>query len=193
MYDFPCVLFAGGKSSRMGEDKVLLPFGEHTTLTAFLYEKLSNIFSKVYISTKDPSKFCFDADFIIDRSEVYAPTAGFVSVFRQLKEERFFVLGVDMPFVDAWVIEKLIQADHPSYDATVAYTQNGIESLCGIYHASLQERFEAMLRGGNHKLRKLLEEVRTKRVEFEDATKFFNLNKPQEYQKAKQLYDIIKS
>ncbi|HIP14156.1 MAG TPA: molybdenum cofactor guanylyltransferase, partial [Sulfurimonas autotrophica] len=26
MFDIPCVIFAGGKSSRMGENKTLLPF-----------------------------------------------------------------------------------------------------------------------------------------------------------------------
>jgi molybdopterin-guanine dinucleotide biosynthesis protein A len=44
-----CVIFAGGKSSRMGEDKSLLPFGTFSSLAEYQYNRLSNIFDIVYI------------------------------------------------------------------------------------------------------------------------------------------------
>jgi len=188
---FPCVLFAGGKSSRMGEDKSLLPFGSYNTLAEFQYKKLQQIFNKVYISTKDPSKFLFQAEFIVDKYTVYAPTAGFCSVFESLNEEKFFVLGVDMPFVDKGIIYKLIEQDKDINDATLAFTSNGIESLCGIYHRSLFTEFQKMLREDNHKLRYLLKTVQSDLVSFEENEKFLNLNEPQQYQKAKQIYAII--
>ena len=189
--DLPCVLFAGGKSSRMGEDKSLLPFGGYSTLGEFQYRRLQKIFSEVYISTKNPDKFPFQADFIIDESEVFAPTAGFVSIYRQLDAERFFVLGVDMPFVDEKIISALCEADSDKVDATLAQVDAEAESLCGIYHRSLQPHFEKMLQENRHKLRRLLEETNTKRVTFTDKRAFLNLNRPFEYQKAKELYAII--
>ena len=48
MIDIPCVIFAGGKSSRMGEDKALLAFGEFPTLTQFQLNKLQKIFKNVH-------------------------------------------------------------------------------------------------------------------------------------------------
>jgi len=57
--DIPCVIFAGGKSSRMGEDKSLLPFSSFKTLTEFQLSRLSKIFKNVYISTKEKNKFEF--------------------------------------------------------------------------------------------------------------------------------------
>ena len=187
----PCVLFAGGKSSRMGEDKALLPFGGYTTLGEFQYRRLKKIFSQVYISTKNPDKFPFEADFIVDESDVFAPTAGFVSICRQLNTKRFFVLGVDMPFVDEKIIFALIEADSNEVDATLAEVDGEAESLCGIYDRSLQPHFEKMLQENRHKLRRLLAEINTKRVTFTQKTAFLNLNRPFEYQKAKELYDII--
>ena len=192
MNKIPCILFAGGKSSRMGEDKALLPFGGYDTLGEYQYRRLQKIFPKVYISTKNPDKFSFQADFIVDKNDIFAPTAGFVAAFEALDCERFFVLGVDMPFVDEEVITPLLQADNARCDATLALSRNGVESLCGIYHRSMQPHFEAMLQKGQHKLRKLLGEVDTVLVPFEKEEAFFNLNKPSEYQKAKELYDIIK-
>ncbi|SFV58519.1 Molybdopterin-guanine dinucleotide biosynthesis protein MobA [hydrothermal vent metagenome] len=175
----------------MGEDKALLPFGGYDTLSEYQYTRLQKIFSKVYISTKDPNKFPFKADFIVDKSDVFAPTAGFVSIYGALDVERFFVLGVDMPFVDEGIIATLIEADKAESDATLALSHNGVEALCGIYHRSLQSSFKAMLIKGEHKLRKLLDEVDATLVSFSQKELFFNLNKPHEYQKAKEVYAII--
>ncbi|MDQ1268445.1 MAG: molybdenum cofactor guanylyltransferase, partial [Campylobacterota bacterium] len=66
MFDIPCVIFAGGKSSRMGKDKSLLPFGTFDTLTEFQLNRLGKIFKNVYISCKEKSKFNFEAEFIED-------------------------------------------------------------------------------------------------------------------------------
>ena len=189
--DIPCVLFAGGKSSRMGSDKALLPFGGFETLAEFQYRRLEKIFTQVFISTKQPSKFPFQADFIIDASEVFAPTAGFCAIFDRLKNERVFVLGVDMPFVDETVIKKIMGADRMDFDATIADINGRSEALCGVYHRSLHPHFQKMLQEDKHKLAFLLDEVKTKKVPFEKKELFFNLNRPQEYQKAKELYDII--
>ena len=51
--DIPLIIFAGGKSSRMGEDKALLPFGGYPTLTQFQYIKLRKNFQNIYISAKN--------------------------------------------------------------------------------------------------------------------------------------------
>ena len=91
MLDIPCVIFAGGKSSRMGEDKALLPFASYTTLTEFQLSRLSKIFKTIYISCRNKNKFDFDANFIEDvqKGDIFAPTLGFVSIFEKIKENSF--------------------------------------------------------------------------------------------------------
>lgn len=185
MLPLSCVLFAGGKSSRMGQDKSLLPFGEFSTLAQFQYERLKPLFQSVHISTKNADKFDFYASFILDPKEVdYAPTAGFVSTFQTIKDDRVMVLSVDTPFVDENIFKSLIEADEEGLDAVIAKTQEGSHPLCGIYHRSLLEEFERMLRDGDHRLGKLLASRQTKYVEFEDEEAFANLNHPHEYQQA---------
>jgi molybdopterin-guanine dinucleotide biosynthesis protein A len=183
MFDIPCIIFAGGKSSRMGEDKSLLPFGSFSTLTEFQLQKCKKLFKKVYISTKDPQKFNFEASFIVDRYDIFAPTSGFLSIYETIKTDSFFVLGVDMPFVDDNVISKIISKDEPKKDATLAKTSNGIESLCGIYHRSLEQKFYEMLQNDNHKLRYMLKNSNINTIEFDDSY-FLNLNTPNDYKKA---------
>lgn len=188
MLDIPCVIFAGGKSSRMGEDKSLLPFSSYKTLTEFQYARLSKIFKTVYISCKDKNKFDFDASFIedIQNADIFAPTAGFVAVFKALQEDAFFALSVDAPFVDEAIIQKLIKSDaaHINADASIAISTNGMEPMCGIYHRSLEAAFTTMLNQDNHKLGFLLKSSNTNFVKFDETKPFMNLNHPHEYQEA---------
>ena len=186
MLNIPCVIFAGGKSSRMGEDKSLLPFGGFNTLTEFQLQRVKKIFKTVYISCKDKSKFDFNSSFIEDvkADSVYAPTAGFVAIFQELKTDRFFALSVDSPFVGEEEIQKLINSDLDDSDATIAKTEFGIHPMCGIYHRSLESKFKDMLKNDNHKLGFLLKSSKTEFVNFEEEEPFFNINHPDEYKEA---------
>ena len=186
MFDIPCVIFAGGKSSRMGEDKALLPFGEFKTLTEFQLSRLSKIFSNVYVSCKDKSKFDFQANFLEDdkTSNVFAPTAGFITAFKELDTDRFFAISVDSPFINADIVNRLLNADIHSNDATVARTPAGIQPLCGIYHRSLQNKIQNMHNANSHKLGLLLTNSQTSYVSFENEKQFLNLNHQHEYELA---------
>lgn len=185
MFPLPCVLFAGGKSSRMGQDKSLLPFGGSPTLTEFQYRRLALLFSHVAISTKDAQKFSFEADFILDPKDAeFAPTAGFISSFYHLRSDRIMVLSVDTPFVDESVFNTLLEHDDFTYDAIIAKTSEGSHPMCGIYHRSLLQEFERMLSQGDHRLGKLLSHSKTLFVNFDDEGVFMNLNHPQEYHEA---------
>ena len=186
MVDIPCVIFAGGKSSRMGEDKALLPFGGYNTLAEFQFNHLKKIFNTVYISCKDKTKFDFEADFIEDlkTDDVFAPTLGFVTVFKTLACERFFAISVDTPFVDEKTIQKIVDSDTPHAEATIAKLDGKIQPMCGIYHHQLHKKFINMLDTNNHKLGYLLKNSKTTFVEFEDKKPFINLNHPHEYKEA---------
>lgn len=170
----------------MGEDKALLPFGKFKTLTEFQLSRLSKIFSNVYISCKDKNKFDFQANFLEDDDSIntFAPTAGFISAFKHLKVQRFFAISVDSPFINFDVIQQLINADKPLNDATIAKTQNGLQPLCGIYHRSLEVKFQDMQKDDNHKLGFLLKSSKTEYVQCEDNQVFLNLNSPQDYKEA---------
>lgn len=190
MFDIPCILFAGGKSSRMGQDKSLLPFGNYPSLAQYQYERLSQLFSKVYLSAKNRDKFDFSPHVIEDPVNCdFAPTAGFVGAFEHLSSERIFVLGVDTPFVDENVIQTLLDADAPHYDATLPKTSSGTHPMAGIYHRSLLGEFQRMLAQSDHRLNKLISSSKTHYVQFEDEEPFSNLNHPNEYEAAVSRYN----
>ena len=184
-FHISCVIFAGGKSSRMGQDKSLLPFGGYNSLAEYQYQRLSKLFDNVYISAKE-KKFDFDAHIIEDSSTetVFAPTAGFEAMFRELGDERVFVLSVDTPFVSEKEIKRLLHNDRNDLDAVIAKTASGSHPMCGIYHLSLLPEFETMLQEDSHRLGQLLKNSKTEFVMFDNEEPFANLNHPHEYEAA---------
>ena len=191
LYTIPCVLFAGGKSSRMGEDKALLPFGGEDSLAQYQYERLEEIFARVYLSAKESAPFeHFDSIVIEDiiGKDIYAPTTGLVNMFRHLKaEQAIFVLSVDTPFVDEKIISRFLEAQGKNFDAIIVRTEKGIHPLCGIYTRSLEDKLVSMLEEGRHKLTDLLDSANVHYIDIEDEDALLNLNTPSEYERALEL------
>ena len=178
------VIFAGGQSSRMGEDKALLPFGGYHSLAEYQYCKLQKIFQKVALSTKK-EKFDFDCQVIYDKYEVSSPLVALLSVFESLPEiESLFVLSVDAPFVDDVVIGEIMEKVDNKADVIVAQSPSGVQPLCALYKRSILPLVEAQYKEGNHKLQALLAKANTVHVRFTDDAPFTNLNHPEEYEEA---------
>ncbi len=177
------VIFAGGKSSRMGEDKALLPFGDYPTLTEFQQAKLSTFFDKVYISAKE-NKFDFDCMVIEDNYTETSPLVGLISIFETLKVEEVFILSVDAPFVNKETIQKLLEHNESTLDVIVAQSPSGVQPLCGLYRKSILPLAYVQLQKDNHRLGDLLRLANTLFVQFNEDEPFTNLNHPEEYRNA---------
>jgi len=182
------VIFAGGKSSRMGKDKALLPFADYPTLTEFQQDKLGTIFEKVYISAKE-NKFDFDCRVIQDSYTENSPLVGLISVFETLKAKEIFILSVDAPFVGKETIEKLLEHNESGFDVIVAQSPSGVQPLCGLYKRSILPLAYAQLKKDNHRLGDLLRLANTLFVAFDEDAPFTNLNRPEEYQKALKTFE----
>lgn len=177
------VIFAGGKSSRMGEDKSLLPFGKYNSLAQFQQAKLSKLFDKVYISAKE-DKFDFECMVIKDTFKETSPLVGLISIFETLEIDEVFILSVDAPFVNEEVIKNLMEHNESILDAIVAQSPSGLQPLCGLYKRSILPLAYTQLEKENHKLSDLLRLACTHFVVFDEDRPFTNLNHPEEYQEA---------
>ena len=181
MFDIPCVILAGGKSSRMGENKVFLPF-KHTILIDYQYNKLSKIFHKVYISSKT-NKFEKDYNLILDEGEVYSPLLALKSIFTTIKNDSVFIISVDTPFVSARTMEKLIKKNK-NYDITIARDKNNSHNLLGVFKKTLLKNIEENLSKDIYKINFLIKQSKSNIVEFENEDEFLNINFKEDYDKA---------
>ncbi|MFK5882574.1 MAG: molybdenum cofactor guanylyltransferase MobA [Sulfurospirillum sp.] len=187
MLPLPCIIVAGGKSSRMGQDKALLSFGEDKTLTQYQLKRIKSWFKNVYVSCKDKSKFDFAASFIEDTKEFdeFSPLIALYSALKKLQTP-LVILSVDTPFVSKAIFEELYKNSN-SFDAIIAKSPFGSHQMCAIYKPSILPTLKGQISDNNHKIRELLKKIKTRYVEFSDDKPFMNLNKISEYEKAKLL------
>ncbi|NLC28172.1 MAG: molybdenum cofactor guanylyltransferase MobA [Campylobacteraceae bacterium] len=185
IFPIPCVIFAGGRSSRMGQDKSLLPFRGHKSLTHFQYARLLPLFESLYISTKI-DKFGKAFPLILDDyKDVFSPMVALASVLEAFKDTYIFCLSVDAPFVEKEQIQKLWNAAlETKAKAIIPQDANTKHPLCGLYHSSLAKKAREFATTQNHKLSFLLEKNTTCFVDFEDSAPFANLNHFSEYEAA---------
>ncbi|MFV0481323.1 MAG: molybdenum cofactor guanylyltransferase MobA [Campylobacteraceae bacterium] len=191
MLQIPCVILCGGKSSRMGENKALLPFGGFKTLVEFQQAKLLKIFTNVYINAKDRSLLDFTCNFIEDaKNDIFSPALGLLSILQTLNSS-VFVLSVDTPFVDESIIKKLFLASKDGQKTAIAKSPRGLHPLCAIYTKDAVEPLKEMLLQNRHKLQILIEQIPHEIVEFENDEPFFNLNNKEEYKKALEMIESM--
>lgn len=183
----PLVIIAGGKSSRMGSDKALLPFGDFQTLTEFQLHRFQSHFSALHVSAKEPSKFAFKASFINDTQayQDHSPLVALLSILEHLQTP-VCVLSVDTPFVTPEIFAKLYENFEEGDDAIIARSPCASHQLCALYAPSIIQVIRAQLEKNEHKIRAVLSQSRTKFISFETDEPFFNLNHPEEYREAQE-------
>ena len=194
--DIACIIFAGGKSRRMGEDKALLPFGGKNSLAQFQFEKFKPYFTNIHISTKHKDKFDFKANFIEDiafyekddpLSAVHSPAVAMYSVFKKYSFKKIFAISVDTPFFNIEHFKKLYENDNSSLDIIIPRTKEGIHPLCSIYKNSCEDELLKMIEQDVHKLRILTKILNTEYIDFEDEKPFINLNDKKTYLEALEM------
>jgi molybdopterin-guanine dinucleotide biosynthesis protein A len=177
------VILAGGKSSRMGRDKSLLPFGEYSTMAEYQYRKLEKIFNnKVYISTRD-DKFPFMSKKLYDKYEILSPLNGIISSFSSLKSDAILFLAVDMPFISHNSIEKLLNLykNNPNYDCYCFKVNNRLEPTVAIYRRTILTTAKKNFNNNIHKLGQLIKMSRYLCINSVNENEFTNLNFFEEY------------
>ena len=189
MISLPLIIVAGGKSSRMGSDKALLPFAHSKTLTQFQLDRFKNDFLSVHISCKNKDKFDFKAQFIEDDTSYpqSSPLVALMSILTHFQTP-VALLSVDTPFVTQEIFASLQAHLSQDYDAAVARSSFGTHPLCASYRPCIQTQIATMLKEDNHKIGNLLNTISTCYVDFDSDEPFFNLNYKSDYEKAqKQL------
>jgi molybdopterin-guanine dinucleotide biosynthesis protein A len=189
-FEIPCVILCGGKSSRMGEDKALLPFSTSNSLTQYQYDRLKPYFKNIYISSKDDKFDFIDKEKLIldENKEIHSPIVALHTIFKLFKDQKIFIITVDTPLVLISSIKKLIDESN-NYDICVAKTER-IHNLCGIFSSNISSTTYTMIEKDIHKVGYLLKNNNTKIIEFPNDDEFLNLNNKDEYNKAIRIINI---
>lgn len=188
-YKFPmtAIILAGGKSSRMGQDKALLKFGTKTILEHLVY-LTSSLFSETLIIISKGKELnqldLKEAKIYEDLIQESGPLAGLYTGLVYSKNRLSFVLTCDMPFVDEFVARKLAEQWETGFD--VICLEEGEEAFHpfpGIYARSSRLLIKSLLESGKNAMKYFLQIAMVKMVELEkEKTKILtNMNYIEDY------------
>jgi molybdopterin-guanine dinucleotide biosynthesis protein A len=184
-------VLAGGKSSRMHQDKAFLPWeGRILLLHALQMAKAATGNAWIVGSAE---KFGSLGAVVEDIYSGCGPLAGIHAALAATRTELNLVIAVDMPFLPLDFLEYLITRARAS-PAVVAVPEagGGLQPLCAVYRRSFAESAERSLRARQNKIDRLFAEVQTLVIEKKDLEQngfaqeiFRNLNTEQDFQEAK--------
>ncbi|MBR7048047.1 MAG: NTP transferase domain-containing protein [Campylobacter sp.] len=182
-----CVILCGGKSSRMGQDKTLMEFGEFSDLAHFQFAKMSEIFKSVFISAKS-QKFDPPLPILTDEFNKFSPMGAIYSILKNFKDSKVFIIPCDMPFVEISTIYELYENSR-DYDICVASDEIRQHNLCGFFDTAITKKALNLYENNNHKIANLLNSVKFKAVKFANSEQFHNINDKSDYEKAISLLE----
>jgi molybdenum cofactor guanylyltransferase len=185
--DATAFILAGGKSSRMGQDKAFVEFGGRTLLQRAI--ELAVVLTPDVRVVGNKQRFAEFAPVVEDVFVNCGPLGGIHAALQSSATDLNLILAVDTPFVtDSFLRFLLAQARKRSdADAIVPRGERGYQPLCAIYRRSFAATAEKALRSGRYKINPLFEQVRARVIEQQELRSagfseeiFQNLNTPEE-------------
>lgn len=178
------LILAGGHSRRMGRPKSLLEYHGKPQFR-HVSELLSEFCERVFVSCRAEQKTWFEHCTTLLDSMDYGdigPMNGVLSAFDLAKNEAWFVLGCDYPFLEKSDLAQLAAARNPDVLATVflnADTQSP-EPLIGIYEPASGPLLQDWFTSGNQSLRRFLEQHQAKLVSPQHPEHLKSVDTPEE-------------
>ncbi|UTR10291.1 molybdenum cofactor guanylyltransferase [Evansella sp. LMS18] len=184
------IVLSGGKSSRMGRNKALLPI-EGKAMIQRIFDSLGEEFSDRILVTNRPEEYApVLPEGVKIVSDVYpgsGPLSGIHAGLLASAAEYNVVAACDMPFVSRKVAQLLVQNSN-GYEAVVPRFNGMRQPLFAVYHKSAVREIEGILEGNDFRVNNLWEKLNTLWLE-EDALStipeieqaFININYPEEY------------
>lgn len=178
------LVLAGGKSSRMGQDKALIAYHEENQIVQTTKMLLKHC-PRVYVSCRPDQQSPYrkyDIPLVTDSYLDIGPLGGLLSAQRLFPETPWLVTACDQPFLEHSFLEELTQKRNPFSFATAYRHHNSKkpEPLCTIYEP--KSRAPLLLRhaAGSNSLRSFLEEFPIHYLSVKEPCCLQNVNTPEE-------------
>lgn len=182
-------LLAGGRSSRMGEDKGLLDLDGRTLIEIGL-EKLRTVCVQVSLLGNQRELERFGVPVIADAQAECGPLGGIVAGLEASASEWNLFLAVDVPFVPVEVLQMLLKAAKGER-ALCVMAEAGAQPqpLVALYARAALPVLKQELEAGRLRVMKAIQAAGTvSYLHFSEGDWFRNLNTPEDYAAARSSY-----
>lgn len=177
------IVLCGGKSSRMGRPKALLPWRGRTLVETVVTMLQSVVSDVVVVSSHAFELPPLDARVVRDREPGLGPLAGIREGLHAVGSGLTFVASTDAPYLSARLVEALL-----SFEGAAALELDGhVQTLCAVYDAARAHAADELLAQGRMRPLFLLEASDFRLVspdEVADADSIRGFNRPEEYLQA---------
>ena len=191
------MVLAGGRSARMGQDKVALLLGDEPLLRRAV-RRLQRALAEVIVAgPAELGALVPGMRVVEDTQPGQGPLAGVGSALRAVATPWVFVVACDMPFVAPELVRAMVDLAlaPPEVDAVVLRTARGTEQLHAMYSKSCLPALEAQLAAGDLAFHHLLGSIRVREMPWTDAAHYdpdglsaFNANTPDDWARAQALF-----
>ena len=188
--DATAVVLTGGKSSRMGRPKALLPFDDEP-LIAHIIRRLGRIFAEtVVVAAPDQELPPLPVALVHDQVAYQGPVSGIYHGLKAATKEVCFVTSCDAPFLNLALISHLL-SQITDWDVVVPFWQERFQPLHAVYRRSVAPLLHEQLERSELRPISLYPKVRTREISEDEVRRFdpeglsfLNMNTPQDYQAA---------
>jgi molybdopterin-guanine dinucleotide biosynthesis protein A len=182
--ELTAIILAGGKSSRMGEDKALILI-EGVPLLRLIYNIAEDCAATVYVVTPWEERYKDilppNCQFIKEAPLSAGPLVGFAQGLAQVQTNWVLLLACDLPNLRVEVLlEWANQLDDVSTEAIAALAHHikGWEPLCGFYRRSCLADLNQYINQGGRSFQSWLNQHSVQLLPVTEPGMLFNCNTP---------------
>lgn len=174
-------VIAGGKSSRLGINKALLPFQGKPVIKRML-ETLSPLVSSIKIIANNPADYyALHTETVPDIRPGCGPLSGIHAALTLSSTEYVLVVSCDMPLLTAETLKPLLR-EYPGHDITM-YKHRLFEPLCAIYRRTCLPALEELMDHGEYRIIDLFPSLNAHIIRIDQGDVFQSINTKEDYKK----------
>lgn len=185
------IILAGGRSSRMGRDKSLLPWNDADLLHTVI-GKVSQVCDDIVLVSNQPRNLTVkDIRVVKDIIPDMGPLGGIHAGLTYARYPFAFVTACDMPYIVPQAIEFLFHEATDDWDIVIPVSGEMFEPTYCVYKKTCLPVIETLLKQGERRVAKIFPMLRVKHIDIEvlrqfdtNLTMFTNINTMEEYERA---------
>jgi len=191
-------ILAGGKSSRMGENKALLQVGGQPIIEHVIHTANQLLPTELLIITNTPQDYVhLGYRMVADTIKGQGAIGGIVSALHHSLTDAVLVLACDLPFVRLELLKLLIQEyNEGRYQAVIPTVDGYPQGVLAVYHRDCLPYFQSAIQNAQRKLKVIFNQL--ERVTYLDEShwqsidphgrSFINVNTPDDLASARLLW-----
>lgn len=176
-------ILTGGRSSRMGADKALLPW-RNTTMVEYAAQIMGSVADSVTLIGEPERYRSLDLPCIADLRRGLGPLSGLETALSVAQTGWSVILPCDMPSIDATVLSMLCDSAGQSGSKTVLLRDSDgvVHPLCGLYRRDCLPEVRRALDTGQLRLMDVVARLHPAYVDI--AFSVLNINTPEQWSAA---------